>query len=231
MSYNKLLNSAIIVAGGSGKRMQSEIPKQFLLINNKPVLMHTIEVFFNFNKKIELVLVLPDSQIDYWASLCKKFYFQIPHAIAIGGKERFFSVKNGLEKLKNKSGLVAIHDGVRPLVDNELILRGVVAAQKHRAVVPIIPVTSSVRLIDEENNAHFDRSKLRIVQTPQIFDLKIILKAYNQDYSEFFTDDASVVDALGEKIVLFEGNIQNIKITTKFDLDFVKFLLTNRNEK
>lgn len=225
MSTNSL-SSVIIVAGGSGTRMKTNVPKQFLLLRDKPVLMHTINVFYKFDNDIQIILVLPETQIEYWNKLCKKNDFNIKHSIAKGGKERFYSVKNGLYKIKNKDGLVAIHDGVRPFVGIDTIQRGVEAAKKHKAAIPVMPETSSVRIVDGENNFYFDRKKIRKVQTPQIFDIQLLKLAYNVDFSTLFTDDASVVEAFGQKIHLFEGNIENIKITTKFDLNFANFLLS-----
>lgn len=227
MDQNNLLKSVVIVAGGSGKRMQTNIPKQFLLLNNKPVLMHTIEKFYKFNNDIEIVLVLPENQIDYWALLCKDYKFNINHSIALGGKERFHSVKNGLEKIQNQDSYVAIHDGVRPLVDNDLLSRGIIAVQKFNAVVPVIFVTSSLRDVSSDVSKHVDRKNLRIVQTPQIFDYKIVSKAYQVEFNDFFSDDASVVEAYGQQIFLFEGDEKNIKITNKFDLDFANFVVNN----
>lgn len=223
------LKSVVIVAGGSGSRMQTNIPKQFLLLRDLPVLMHTIKIFYEFNNLIEIVLVLPKSQFEYWKELCKKYSFLIKHKLVEGGKERFFSVKNGLKKVANLEGFVAIHDGVRPLVNVEMISRGVKAAIKYKAVVPVVPVSSSVRIVEGDENKHFDRNKIKIVQTPQIFDVELLKNAYSVEYNLSFTDDASVVEANDNSVFLFEGNIENIKITTKFDLEFAEFLMSKKH--
>jgi len=227
MDISFYLKSVVIVAGGSGKRMNSDIPKQFLKIGNLPVLMHTINKFFNFNNDIEIVLVLPENQIEYWLNLCEIYSFDIKHKIAKGGTERFFSVKNGLQKIDKKDGLVAIHDGVRPFVSSETLIRGINSALKSKAAIPVVPITSSVRIVHEDESKHFDRNIIREVQTPQIFDFKLINEAYSVEFNSSFTDDASVVETCGQFVSLFDGNLENIKITTKFDLDFANFLLKN----
>ncbi len=224
---NILLDAVVVVAGGSGRRMKSKIPKQFLPIGNLPVLMRTLTVFYEFCAQTQIILVLPKAQIDYWQNLCREYNFSIQHTIVEGGQERFFSVKNGIEKINAQSGIVAIHDGVRPLVDLATIRRGVQAAQKHKATIPVIVENNSVRVVENGENCYFDRNKIRIVQTPQVFDIELIKKAYRLPYSSAFTDDASVVEKLGEKIFLFEGNMENIKITTNFDLNFANFLLSS----
>ncbi|MBN2893790.1 MAG: 2-C-methyl-D-erythritol 4-phosphate cytidylyltransferase [Bacteroidales bacterium] len=229
MNNSFKLNAVIIVAGGSGKRMKSQIPKQFLLLRDLPVLMHTIKKFYDFDNETEIILVLPENQFEYWENLCLDFSFKITHKLVKGGSERFYSVRNGLNSIIRKNGIIAIHDGVRPLVDFETIKRGLESAFLNKAAIPVIPELSSIRIIENENSTHFDRNKIRIVQTPQIFDLQIIKSAYNVDFSSIFTDDASVAEAFGQKIHLFDGNIENIKITTKFDLDFANFLLSKRN--
>ncbi len=220
----KKLKSVIIVAGGSGKRMKSEIPKQFLLLANKPILMYSINKFYNYNSNVEIIVVLPQNQVDYWQKLCVDFNFKTRHKVAIGGQERFFSVKNGLSFVEQKNGLIAVHDGVRPLIDFDTINRGVQMAQKFDAVVPIVSVSSSVRIVEDEKSFHFDRNKIKLVQTPQIFDVDLLKKAYQLEYNSNFTDDASVVEALGQKIELFGGDFKNIKITNKFDLAFAGFI-------
>lgn len=221
------INTVIIVAGGSGKRFKSNIPKQFVELDNKPVLMHTIEKFYNFDNNINIVLVLPQNQIEYWQQLCTKYNFTIKHKISEGGKERFHSVKNGLN-LAKESKYIAIHDGVRPLVDSEIIKRGFDTAKKYGTAVPVVPINSSVRFIEGEESKHLDRNKIRIVQTPQIFSADILKKAYNIDFRDTFTDDASVVEHSGNKIYLFEGNIENLKITSKFDLAFADFIIKEK---
>ncbi len=212
--------SVIIVAGGSGKRMGANIPKQFLNIKGKPILLHTIEAFYNYSKEIKIVVVLPENQIDYWQNISSNFDIHIEYQIVAGGKERFFSVKNGLEAVSG-SQLVAVHDGVRPFVSKNIITDGFELAQDLGNAVASIKVKDSYRLIDNETNKYIDRERLRIIQTPQIFRYDILEKAYKQKFSKFFTDDASVVEKLGYKINLFEGEEKNIKITTKNDISYL----------
>jgi 2-C-methyl-D-erythritol 4-phosphate cytidylyltransferase len=212
---------AIIVAGGKGERMNSDIPKQFIEIQGKPVLMHTIEVFHRFDDTMQLILVLPEIQIGFWKEICKKHNFTLIHQIVPGGKTRFNSVKNGLKVVKNPS-LVAVHDGVRPLVSIETISRCFEAAEKFEAVVPVFDLVESIRQITEKGSQSVDRNAYKLVQTPQVFDAELLIKAYEQDFSDIFTDDASVVEATGTKIHLVEGNRENIKITTEFDLKIAK---------
>lgn len=218
-------NYVIIVAGGSGKRMDADIPKQFLLINGKPILMHTCETFYRFSHSLSLILVLPAEHIATWEDLCKKYAFNIPHQIVSGGPARFYSVRNALETILPNEGLVAIHDGVRPLVSHETIQAAFDAALKHGNAIPVIPVIESVREINSVGNHIIDRSKLQLIQTPQVFKCTLISKAYEQDYSKAFTDDASVLEKMGEKIVLTKGNPENIKITRPIDLIIAEALI------
>jgi 2-C-methyl-D-erythritol 4-phosphate cytidylyltransferase len=208
---------ALIVAGGSGKRMGTDIPKQFLELAGMPVLMRTIERFRSFDTSIRIIVVLPEDQMEYWEELQKKYSFSIPCTAVKGGPERFFSVKNGLEKIEDCS-LVAIHDGVRPLVSTDTIKRCFDAAQKFGNAVPVISPADSVRMITEQGNIPVNRQFLRIIQTPQVFDSKLIKKAYLQDYTPEFTDDASLLEKTGEAIHLVEGNRENLKITNPEDL-------------
>ncbi|MEI6752526.1 MAG: 2-C-methyl-D-erythritol 4-phosphate cytidylyltransferase [Paludibacter sp.] len=210
-------NIAIIVAGGKGERMNVDIPKQFLEIHGKPILMYTLEVFYRFDATMKLILVLPEVQIDFWKELCVKYNFNIIHQIVSGGQTRFHSVKNGLEAV-NVPSLVAVHDGVRPLVSIETIERCFEGAEKFNAAIPVIDLVDSIRKLTETGSQSLDRNVYKLVQTPQIFDAELLKKAYEQDFSPLFTDDASVVEALGIKIQLVEGNRENIKITTEFDL-------------
>ncbi len=207
----------IIVAGGSGLRMRSELPKQFLELCGKPVLMHTIQVFFDFDRECELILVLPGAQRDYWAELCLKYMFSLPHQIVSGGETRFHSVQNGL-KLIQGEGIVFIHDGVRPLVGKETLRRCVEMAEKSGNAIPVLSVTESLRRLDGTQNISVDRSIFFSVQTPQTFRTEIILKSFLQPYQSDFTDDASVVEKAGFDINMVEGNRENIKITTPTDL-------------
>ncbi len=220
----------IVVAGGKGLRMGADLPKQFLPIGGRPVLMHTLEAFERAIPGIRLVLVLPHDQQDFWRDLCHKHDFTLLHSIADGGQTRFHSVKNGLEALTSRyaegtlTSLVAVHDGVRPFVSVEVIQRSFEAARQHAAVVPVVPIVETVRQLSlssqEDCSVSFtiDRSRLRLVQTPQVFSLDLLLRAYEQPYCDAFTDDASVVEALGHPVTLVEGNRENIKITTPFDL-------------
>lgn len=205
-------------------RMGSELPKQFIPIAGKPVLMHTIEAFYHFNNHIKIILVLPESHQEYWKGLCNKYAFGIPHHIATGGETRFHSVKNGLELIE--SGLVAVQDGVRPFASKELIKRCFNAAWDHMAVIPVINSTDSLReILDNGDSQIIDRSKIRLIQTPQVFSAELLKEAYQTQYTDTFTDDASVVEAMGMHIYLVEGEITNIKITTPFDLKIGETIL------
>lgn len=215
---------AVIVAGGHGKRMGSELPKQYLELAGKPVLMHTLERFKAFDKSIELITVLPENQLRFWAELQKKYSFDIPHTIVKGGKARFYSVRNGLRFVDNQ-GLVAIHDGVRPFVSIDTIRRCFQMAEKLGNAVPVISPTESMRIVSDTGSAPINRLKVKIVQTPQVFNAGIIKKAYLQDYLPEFTDDASVLEKTGIRINLIEGNRENIKITTPEDLVISSALL------
>lgn len=216
--------SVLIVAGGVGKRMGTNVPKQFLLLKSRPVLMHTIERFFEYDNLINIVLVLPKEQIEVWKNLCSTHQFTIKHQIAEGGEERFYSVKNGLEKINN-NGIVAIHDGVRPLVSNETIARCFKKAEETGATIPVMPVVESLRKVDGENSKSVNRSEYVSVQTPQCFNIELIKSAYQQDFSNTFTDDASVVEKFGHQVSLVNGNIENIKITSPQDLILAEYLL------
>ena len=209
----------ILVAGGSGKRMGSDIPKQFLLLNLKPVLMHTLERFAKTFPEANIILVLPKDQIQYWNELVTKFNFNIHHQVVEGGSERFYSVKNAIDHIpENFSGVVAIHDGVRPMVSSKTIQNCIDAAKENDSAIPVIPLTDSIRKIENGHSFHQNRNVYRLVQTPQCFKYEILKKAYNQPFSPVFTDDASVVESLNYKISLVEGNVENIKITTPTDL-------------
>ncbi|MBP8849611.1 MAG: 2-C-methyl-D-erythritol 4-phosphate cytidylyltransferase [Breznakibacter sp.] len=216
--------SVIIVAGGAGKRMGSETPKQFLLLKGKPILMHTIEAFYNYSSDIQIIVVLPETQIDEWNRLIASYNFTIRHQIAIGGKERFDSVKNGLQ-LVDSGSFTAIHDGVRPLVSNNTISRCFELAIKEGSAIPVIDVFESIRQITTNGNRSVPRGEYKLVQTPQIFSYKIITESYNLTFNENFTDDASVVEACGYPIYLTEGNRENIKVTTPIDMAIGESLL------
>lgn len=212
-----MINNVIIVAGGKGLRMGSDLPKQFITIGGKPVLMHTIEAFYNFDLDINIILVLPLSHQNYWQELCEKYNFKINHMIANGGQTRFHSVKNGLGIVKE--GIVGVQDGVRPFASKEMIQRCFDAAEKYQAVIPVIDSTDSLReMVDDEKSKIVDRSKIRLVQTPQVFHFETLKEAYQTDFKETFTDDASVVESMGIGIHLVKGEVTNIKITTPLDL-------------
>lgn len=209
----------IIVAGGKGNRMGTEIPKQFLILNEKPVLIHTIESFFNYDKTIKIILVLPQEQRDYWNDLCEKFNFKVNHEIVSGGETRFHSVKNGLNSITEKDVIIGIHDGVRPLVNKDLISRCFDKAIEKGVAFPVIPLVETLRKKTGKGSITVNRVDYCLVQTPQVFHSEIIKKAYRQEFSETFTDDVSVVEALNEYPVYeVEGARENIKITTPIDL-------------
>lgn len=216
---------AVIVAGGSGKRMGADMPKQYLEIAGKPVLMHTLERFKAFDESIEIITVLPENQLRFWADLQVKYSFKIPHTLVKGGgKARFFSVKNGL-KFVDVPGLVAIHDGVRPFVSIDTIKRCFDAAEKLGNAIPVITPSDTLRMISERGSTPMNRTLVRQVQTPQVFSAELIKKAYLQEYLPEFTDDASVLEKTGVKINLVEGNRENIKITNPEDLIISNALL------
>ena len=208
--------TVLIVAGGKGLRMGSDLPKQFLPIGGKPVLMHTIEAFHHFDRTMKIILVLPQEQQTYWQELCAKHSFVIEHTVVDGGETRFHSVKNGLACVN--SGLVGVHDGVRPFVSPEVIKRCYELAAIKKAVIPVIDVVETVRHITETGSETVSRNDYKLVQTPQVVDAELLKQAYAQEYTPFFTDDASVVEAMGIPVCLVEGNRENIKITTPFDL-------------
>lgn len=211
---------AIIVAGGKGLRMGGDIPKQFLPIDGKPVLMHTIEAFRKALEGVQIVLVLPADQHGYWKELCKKYGFRSPELIASGGEMRFHSVRNGLDLLpEDGNAVVGVHDGVRPFVSTDTIQRCYTAAAEGKAVVPVVPVVETIRqILPDGSSVTQPRDEYRLVQTPQTFPLALLKEAYRQPFSETFTDDASVVEAMGRTIMMIEGNRENIKLTTPADL-------------
>lgn len=218
---------AIIVAGGSGERMQSEIPKQFLLLNGIPVLIRTLVAFYNYENQIQIILVLPEKHMEYWKTLCIEFNFLVEHKLIAGGKTRFHSVRNGLAEITDTESLVAVHDGVRPLVSQSVIQSCFETARFMGNAVPAIEISESVRILTPQGNQPLNRSDIKLIQTPQVFKAEVILKAYRQDYNEAFTDDASVVENIAEKIHLIPGNKENIKITNAQDLIIASALLEN----
>ena len=218
---------AIIVAGGKGLRMGTEVPKQFLPIAGKPVLMHTISRFHAYDEHLKVILVLPKEQREYWRELCEEYHFTEDYQLADGGTSRFQSCRNGLSMIPNDAeGLVGIHDGVRPFVSNEAISRCYDAAEREKAVIPVLPVTDTLRFVgDSDKGRNVLRSDYRVVQTPQVFDIQLLKKAYNQPERTSFTDDASVVESIGQAVTMVEGNRENIKITTPFDLKVAEVLV------
>ena len=209
----------IIVAGGKGLRMGSDIPKQFLPIGGKPVLMRTLERFREYSKDLKIILVLPEAQQDYWQELCKKYNFEVEYQLANGGQTRFHSVQNGLALVPDDAeGVVGVHDGVRPFPAVEVIRKCYEAARTAKAVIPVIPVVETVRHLEGEESVTVPRGDYRLVQTPQTFDIQLLKAANRQPYNDGFTDDASVVESYGHAITLVEGNRENIKITTPYDI-------------
>lgn len=207
----------IIVAGGKGLRMGAGLPKQFLLLDGKPVLMHTLQRFYDFDPAVSLILVLPEAHQAYWQKLCREYGFAVPHTVACGGETRFHSVKNGLAKVTG-NGLVGVHDGVRPFVSAPTIRQCFDRALETGAAIPVLPVTDTLREFAGEKSHTVDRNRYCTVQTPQVFRTEVLQEAYRKPYSDTFTDDASVVEASGISITLVPGNRENIKITTPFDL-------------
>ena len=210
----------IVVAGGKGLRMGGDIPKQFLPICGKPVLMRTLERFKEYSKDIQIILVLPVDQQDYWKKLCEEYHFTIDYQIANGGQTRFHSVQNGLRLIPDDAeGIVGVHDGVRPFVSVDTILRCYESARKRKAVIPVTPVVETLRYIGGDKPDHnVLRSNYKLVQTPQTFDIQLLKRANKQEYCDNFTDDASVVEGIGQEVTMVEGNRENIKITTPFDI-------------
>ena len=238
----------IIVAGGKGLRMGSDIPKQFLPIGGKPVLMRTLERFRAYSSDLRIILVLPEAQQDYWHKLCEEYHFDVEYQLANGGQTRFHSVQNGLALVPDDAeGVVGVHDGVRPFPSIEVIRNCYETARTAKAVIPVIPVVETVRQIfsngqqdlrthEQEKSCSpvvrcqytsktVPRDEYRLVQTPQTFDIQLLKAANKQPYNDGFTDDASVVESYGHDITLVEGNRENIKITTPYDLKIAEILI------
>ena len=216
---------AIIVAGGKGLRMGGELTKQFIPVEGRPVLMRTLDAFHACDASIQIILVLPRDHQPYWYALCQEYAFAVPHRIADGGATRFHSVQSGLALVDEAEALVAVHDGVRPFVSPEVIEQCYADAAAYGAVVPVIPVVETVRHLLDEASVTVDRNAYRLVQTPQTFRASVLRRAYEQTYRDAFTDDASVVEALGEAVRLVDGNRENIKLTTPYDLIVAKALV------
>lgn len=217
------MDYVIIVAGGKGLRMGTDIPKQFLPVGGRPVLMRTLERFRAYSPALSIILVLPESQQNYWRQLCREYHFDMEYQMANGGETRFHSVKNGLSLIPDDAeGVVGVHDGVRPFPAIEVIANCFETARTRKAVVPVVPVVETLRHVSEGTKP---RGDYRLVQTPQTFDIQLLKAAYRQPYCDAFTDDASVVESYGHAITLVEGNRENIKITTPFDLTIAEAMI------
>ena len=223
------MDYVIIVAGGKGLRMGSDIPKQFLPIGGKPVLMRTLERFRTYSDDLQIILVLPEAQQDYWKELCRRYDFNVKYQLANGGPTRFHSVQNGLALVPDEAeGVVGVHDGVRPFPSIEVIRNCYETARTAKAVIPVIPIVETVRQIFSnglQDSRTVSRDDYRLVQTPQTFDIQLLKAANQQPYNDGFTDDASVVESYGHPITLVEGNRENIKITTPYDMKIAEVLI------
>jgi 2-C-methyl-D-erythritol 4-phosphate cytidylyltransferase len=219
---------AVIVAGGSGTRMKSDIPKQFIEIGGKPILMHTLEAYHAAFATLKLILVLPEIQIPFWRGLCAKHKFSVDHKIVSGGTKRFHSVKNGLNAIPS-NGIVAIHDGVRPFISPEIIKNSFKVASEQGNAIASVALKDSIRKVNTDGtNELVNRENFQLIQTPQTFEVDLIKKAFEADYDPSFTDDATVLEKMGIKIHLIEGDYRNIKITTEEDLFTAEAMLSNQ---
>ena len=219
---------ALIVAGGKGKRIKSDLPKQFIELNGTPVLIHTLNAFFRYSKDLTVILVLPEDDFGTWNEIVKRHHFTKPIILQKGGETRFQSVRNGLDKIEG-AGLVAIHDGVRPLISEDIIGASFRLAAVHQSAVAAVRLKESIRMTDKDTTRAVDRSLFRLIQTPQTFDLALIRKAYQMKEDPSLTDDASVAERAGHSISLFEGSYENIKITTAEDLIIAEALLKKKS--
>ena len=224
---------AIIVAGGNGTRFGAEMPKQFLDLSGTPVLMRTIQAFWDCGENevtpFEVIVTLPSSQVGLWRQLCEKHGFVLPHHVVAGGETRWHSVKNALDSLNRSCDVdvIAVHDGVRPLVSTDLIRHAINTARRCGSAIPVVMLNDSVRQVDGSISHALDRSSLRAVQTPQAFDSRLLIDAYAQPFEPMFTDDASVVEHYGHSVTLVDGEYQNLKITRPLDLALAEYLLNN----
>lgn len=219
----------IIVAGGSGTRMGGPVPKQYMPIGNMPILMRTIQAFFDNDSEVNILLVIPANDFEYWEKLCTQYRFEVPHQVVAGGKSRFQSVRNGINALKDEEGLVAIHDGVRPFVSKEVIDRSFEVAAVKGSAIAVMPLKDSIRkLTDDGRSFYQERQYFRLVQTPQTFLLSKIRKAFEIGELHHFTDDATVFEHQGWQVAMIPGNLENIKITTPEDLDYAEYLLKKK---
>lgn len=227
MSFQKY---AVIPAGGKGTRMIGDMPKQFIEIGGKPVLMHTLEAFYNYSTNISIILVLAEHDIPYWRELCYQYDFKIPHLQQTGGASRYESVGNGLNCIESSHGVVAIHDGVRPLVTPHLIGKAFEFASENGTAIPAVHLKDSIRKVVNNHSFAVDRNEYRIVQTPQTFQVNLIIPAYKLPQSQFQTDDAGVAEQAGHTINIIEGDYSNIKITSSEDLWVAESLMVNGNQ-
>ena len=225
---NPTSNFAIIVAGGSGTRMQSSLPKQFLLLNGLPILMHTLQAFYNSEAKPQLILVLHADYHELWLELCEKYNFTLPHQLIKGGETRFHSVKNGLDIIDEENAVIAIHDAVRPLTSAKIIDKSYAYAKQDGNAITAVKSRDSIRQMREGHTISLLREDIYMVQTPQTFKYSILKEAYSQHYDLKFTDDASVVENAGFKINLIEGSYENIKITFPEDICIAEAVLNKK---
>ena len=219
----------IIVAGGSGRRMGGALPKQFMMLDNEPILARSINRMHEALPAAEIVVVLPEEHVELWKNIAARFDVA-RHKIALGGKERFHSVKNGLATLSDEVSIVGIHDAVRPLASKKLIIKLFLEAENSTAVIPVVAPIDSYRIVEGDDSRIIDRSALRMVQTPQVFQAEALRKAYEQPFSATFTDDASVMEAAGHKVTLVEGERENIKITTPSDMLIAEAIINAESE-
>jgi len=218
----------LLTAGGIGSRMHTSTPKQFLEIAGKPLLMYSLEAFLQYDRHLRFVVVLPEEHTHFWKDTCREHHFAYPHQVVQGGPTRFHSVQNGLKHVPNDT-LVAVHDGVRPLVSVPTIARVFASAEKYGNAVPCVNPKESIRMMEKEGSRPLNREKVRIVQTPQAFHTNLLKKAYEKEYSDQFSDDASLLESTGIVINLVEGNYENLKITTPEDLVLAEALLKIRS--
>ena len=218
----------IITAGGIGKRMGGNLPKQFLNIAGKPILFHTINCFYNFDNNAQILVTLPDNWKFYWNELCEKHGFTIPHIVVSGGEERYHSIQLALVQATGK--YIAVHDGVRPLVSLDTIIRSFDSASEFGTGIPVLPIKDSLRDVTNSTSVAVNRTNYRIVQTPQVFERELLLNAYSRPFHSGITDDASLVEESGVSVHLVEGNEENIKITTQLDLNFCELLVGLKNQ-
>ena len=220
---------AIIVAGGSGTRFGAQMPKQFLALQGKPILMRTIEAFIEADNRFDVIVTLPVDQMDVWRDLCCEHGFTVPHHVVAGGETRWHSVKNALDCISDVADVdvIAVHDGVRPLASTDLINRCLATAREQGSAIPVVMLNDSVRQLDADGSRALDRASLRAVQTPQVFDARLLMESYGQPFDPTFTDDASVVERAGHTVALVEGEPANLKITRPMDLALAEYLLNH----